>query len=159
MFHKILFYVIENLLFVNKDFKLANKLLNILEISHLKNSNVRKISGGEKQRVAIARALMKKPKLLLLDESFNALDVEIKNKIQEEIKILQKEFALSIFLISHQIDDLFNLCDEVYLFKEGEIVNKIEKEEKEIICEVKDGKIVLENIEFTRVRVKIEKIF
>ncbi len=69
-----------------------------------------KISGGQTQRIGIARALIKKPSILILDESTNSLDNETENKILDNIKKLKKE--LTIILISHNNNSL-KICDKV----------------------------------------------
>jgi len=64
----------ENVLFVNDDKALAQRLLEMTELSRLSHRNVKGLSGGQKQRVSLCRAMMKKPKLLLMDEPLSALD-------------------------------------------------------------------------------------
>ena len=69
-----------------------------------------KISGGQSQRIGIARALIKKPSILILDESTNSLDSRTENQIFESIKKLQNE--LTIILISHSNNSL-EICDKI----------------------------------------------
>jgi molybdate transport system ATP-binding protein len=120
--------VIENLLFVKNDKKLALKLLDMVEMTPFKNRMPANLSGGQKQRVAIARALMKQPKILLLDEALSALDEEVKEKIKREILIIHKEFKLTTFMISHQKEDFINLADNILMFNNGKVklINELE---------------------------------
>jgi len=113
--------VIENLLFVKKDEKLALKLLDMVEMTPFKNRMPANLSGGQKQRVALARALMKQPKILLLDEALSAIDEEVKEKIKKEILIIHNEFKLTTFMISHQKDDFIDLANKILKFNNGEV--------------------------------------
>jgi len=120
--------VIENLLFVKKDKKLAKKLLDIVEMTPFINRMPYNLSGGQQQRVAIARALMKQPKILLLDEAMSALDEEVKDKIKNELLIIHNEFKLTTFMISHQKNDFVDLVDGILLFNNGKVNIKTELE-------------------------------
>ena len=111
--------VIDNLLYVNKNLDLATHLLNTMNIYHLKTRDVNSLSGGEKQRVAIARALMKRPKLLLMDEPFSALDEEMKFKLKDYLKNLQKEFSFSIIFVSHSLKESLYLADFILKIDKG----------------------------------------
>jgi len=109
----------KNLLYVNHDVELANHLLKITELHSLKDRYPHTLSGGQKQRVALARALMSKPKLLLLDEPLSAIDEDLREKLQEEILSLHKEFGTTTILVSHSKKEIENLCDRVLVIKDG----------------------------------------
>jgi len=113
--------VIENLLFVKNDKKLAYKLLEMTEIENLKNRYPSALSGGQKQRVALCRALMRKPKILLLDEPFSALDPKIREKLQNEISFLHKEFNLTTIMVSHSPSEIYRLANKMIEIKKGEV--------------------------------------
>jgi len=113
--------VIENLLFVKNDKKLAYKLLEMTEIENLKNRYPSALSGGQMQRVALCRALMRKPKILLLDEPFSALDPKIREKLQNEISFLHKEFNLTTIMVSHSPSEIYRLANKMIEIKKGEV--------------------------------------
>jgi len=114
--------VLENLLYVNKDIKLANKLLDITELNELKNRFPQTLSGGQKQRVSLCRALMNKPKLLLMDEPLSALDPEMRTKLQNEILTLHKEFKTTTIMVSHDPSEIYRLSNRVVVLNQGQII-------------------------------------
>lgn len=114
--------VIENLLYVNKDKKLANDLLEITELSELKNRLPQTLSGGQKQRVSLCRALMNRPKLLLMDEPLSALDPTMRTKLQSEILTLHKEFNTTTIMVSHDPSEIYRLSNRVVVLNNGQII-------------------------------------
>ena len=111
----------ENLLYVSKDKELADYLLEITELSKLKTRYPGTLSGGQKQRVALCRALMNRPKLLLLDEPLSAVDEDMREKLQEEILSLHKEFGTTSVLVSHSKSEIEMLCDRSLVIKDGKV--------------------------------------
>ncbi len=120
--------VIENLLFVSKDRELAEYLLKITELVELKSRYPKSLSGGQKQRVAIARAIMKKPKLLLMDESLSALDNNMRLKLQKEIKLLHEKFNMTTIMVSHDSVEVYRLANKVLFLKDGKIITNKDKD-------------------------------
>ncbi|RHX94655.1 ABC transporter ATP-binding protein [Leptospira yasudae] len=84
---------------------LVDDILEIFEIQNIADSYPRYLSGGQKQRVALARALIGKPGLLLLDEPFAALNLELKEKMKEELKKIQRLFQVPVVVVSHDPED------------------------------------------------------
>lgn len=115
--------VLENLLYVNKELALANKLLEITNLSELKNRYPNTLSGGQKQRVSLCRALMKKPKILLMDEPLSALDSSMRTKLQNEILTLHKEFGTTTIMVSHDPNEMYRLSSRVVVLNNGKIIN------------------------------------
>lgn len=80
------------------------------------------LSGGQKQRVAIARALASKPKILLCDEATSALDPKTTKSILELLKNLNKTLAITIVIITHEMDVIKTICDRVAIMEGGKVV-------------------------------------
>ena len=89
--------------------------------------HVSKYSLGMRQRLGIAQAIMEKPRLLILDEPFNGLDVQGVKDIRELLMSLQKQ-GVTILLASHYDEDIRTLCEEVYLVREHRIRKKAESD-------------------------------
>jgi len=115
--------VMENLLFVNKDKELANKLLEMTELGKLKDRLPNSLSGGQKQRVSLCRAMMNRPKLLLMDEPLSALDPAMRTKLQHEILCLHKEFGTTTIMVSHDPSEIYRLSNRVIVLNQGRIIN------------------------------------
>ncbi|WP_172198171.1 ATP-binding cassette domain-containing protein [Campylobacter sp. RM16188] len=113
--------VLKNLLFANNDLKLANHLLDLVELTSLKNAQISKLSGGQKQRVALARALMRKPEIMLLDEPLSALDISMREKLQDYLLKIHREFDMTTILVSHDIAEIYKLTSKVFVLSEGVI--------------------------------------
>jgi len=113
----------ENLLFVNKDRVLANHLLELTELSALRNRLPNTLSGGQQQRVSLCRAMMNRPKLLLMDEPLSALDPAMRTKLQNEILTLHKEFGTTTIMVSHDPSEIYRLASRVFVLDQGKIIN------------------------------------
>ena len=113
----------ENLLFVNRNKKLASHLLEITELSELKSRLPNTLSGGQKQRVSLCRAMMNEPKLLLMDEPLSALDPSMRTKLQNEILTLHKEFGTTTIMVSHDPSEIYRLSNRVIVLSQGKITD------------------------------------
>ena len=114
--------VVDNLLYVKKDKKLASKLLDITELSALAKRSPSTLSGGQKQRISLCRALMNNPKLLLMDEPLSALDPNMRLKLQNEILSLHKEFNTTTIMVSHEPSEIYRLANRVLVMEQGKII-------------------------------------
>lgn len=97
-------------------------LLDLVGLSALHDRYPAQISGGQKQRVGIARALASRPKVLLSDEATSALDPETTRSILGLLKQINKEFGLTIVLITHQMQVIKQVADRVAVIDAGRIV-------------------------------------
>jgi putative spermidine/putrescine transport system ATP-binding protein len=87
------------------------------------------LSGGQRQRVALARALVNKPRVLLLDEPLGALDLKLREQMQEELKTLQKSLGITFVFVTHDQGEALSMADRVAVFNEGKIVQSGSPEE------------------------------
>ncbi len=87
------------------------------------------LSGGQLQRIALARILTLKPRFIVLDEPTSMLDVSVQALIVERLQDVQKEFNLSYLFISHDLELIRYVSDEIVVMHEGQIVEKGEAEQ------------------------------
>lgn len=121
------FTVRENLNFAKKKgdtSQIVDELLELMEIQSLQKSKPENLSGGQKQRVALARAIIRKPKVLLLDEPFSALDDAMRFKLQDYLLHTHKTYHLTTILVSHHLPEIFKLSDQVLVLDKGQLVKK-----------------------------------
>ncbi|ERK17958.1 Nitrate ABC transporter, ATP-binding protein [Pantoea sp. AS-PWVM4] len=93
--------------------------LGRVQMSHALHKRPGEISGGMKQRVGIARALAMKPRVLLLDEPFGALDALTRAHLQDSVMRIQQELNTTIVLITHDVDEAVLLSDRVLMMTNG----------------------------------------
>ena len=105
--------------FIEKE---VNKYLNLVSLIDHKNKYPSQLSGGEKQRIALARSLIVKPKMLLLDEPFTALDPSLRQNLrQETFKIIKDQNIPTIF-VSHDINEAVEVADKLAILSNGKFV-------------------------------------
>ncbi len=95
--------------------------LQLLEIQHIRERNVKTLSGGEQQRTALARALVTEPSVLLLDEPLSALDLKLREKMQLELLSLRRRLGISFLFVTHDQSEAMALSDRVAVMKDGRI--------------------------------------
>ena len=99
----------------------AKEMLEKVGLASYEKKKIKELSGGEQQRVAIARSMVLNPKLLLLDEPLSNLDVHLRDVMRKEIKKIQKQFGVTMIIVTHDQDDAFKLADRVIVINEGHI--------------------------------------
>jgi putative spermidine/putrescine transport system ATP-binding protein len=80
------------------------------------------LSGGQRQRVALARAIVNRPRVLLLDEPLGALDLKLREAMQEELKALQRQLGITFVFVTHDQGEALSMADRVAVFNEGRLV-------------------------------------
>lgn len=103
---------------------LALKTIEMVGLKGYENRKPSELSGGEKQRVALARSLVVKPKILLMDEPFSALDQKLRERMQLEIRKIHKEFKLTTIFVTHDQAEAFKMADEVIVLNKGKIIDR-----------------------------------
>ena len=96
--------------------------LKMLKLDRAVQKYPSQLSGGMQQRAAIARSLVLGADLLLLDEPFSALDAMVKVDLSEELKELQREFGITMIMVTHDQEAAFSLSDRIILMNRGAIV-------------------------------------
>jgi|TARA_B100000959_G_scaffold281221_1_gene344814 putative spermidine/putrescine transport system ATP-binding protein len=107
-----------------KGSSMDRKIDEILEIVNLTGYDLRKpseLSGGQRQRVALARSLINKPKILLLDEPLGALDLKLREKMQVELKNIQRQFKITFIYVTHDQQEALSMSDRIAVFNNGKI--------------------------------------
>jgi NitT/TauT family transport system ATP-binding protein len=106
----------------------ARQWIDLIGLGRFENSYPRQLSGGMKQRVAIARALANRPRVLLMDEPFGALDAQTRAKMQAYLMEIWKNIDITVFFITHDLDEAIYLADRILVLKAnpGEVQELIE---------------------------------
>ncbi len=99
----------------------VNELLALVGLSGKADAYPAMLSGGQKQRVGIARALVHRPEILLCDEATSALDPETTDSILSLLRDVQREFGLTVVLITHDMGVIHQACDRVLVLDQGRI--------------------------------------
>ncbi|MBP5251299.1 MAG: ABC transporter ATP-binding protein [Treponema sp.] len=101
--------------------KICSLLLKKTGLEGFEKRNPSELSGGEEQRVAIARTLAVKPKLILLDEPFSALDIVNRSELLVLLKSLQKNEGITFIMVTHDLEEAKKVSDKIILLKDGRI--------------------------------------
>lgn len=116
-----------------------DEVLNIVGLSDYKDEKVRNFSLGMKQKLAIAMAIYQSPKLVILDEPANGLDIEASSELRKIILKLAGEFMISFLVSSHLIHEVELICDRILIINNGRIVDSC------MVDEIKGKGLTLEN--------------
>ena len=97
----------------------VGEMLELIKLPGYEERASHELSGGERQRVALARALIRKPKVLLLDEPLGALDKKLREKMQLELRALQRSVGITFVFVTHDQEEALTMSDRVAVMSEG----------------------------------------
>jgi iron(III) transport system ATP-binding protein len=101
--------------------KIIDGLLALVKLKDVGQRYPHELSGGQQQRVALARALAPNPQLLLLDEPFSNLDVDLRRHLNLEVREILKEYGIGAILVTHDQEEAFAFGDQIGLLHEGHL--------------------------------------
>lgn len=99
----------------------ADDLLSLVHLDSFGDRKPAQLSGGQRQRVALARALINEPRVLLLDEPLGALDLKLREAMQDELKSLQKRLGITFIFVTHDQTEALSMADSLAIFNNGKI--------------------------------------
>ncbi|MFN8473536.1 MAG: ATP-binding cassette domain-containing protein [Anaerolineae bacterium] len=100
----------------------CDELLDLVGLGGLGQRYPSQLSGGQQQRVAVARALASQPSVLLLDEPFGALDVQIRVQLRQSLKEVQRRLGITTILVTHDQEEAFELADRIGIVDRGRLL-------------------------------------
>ncbi len=110
------------------DMKWINELLERLELAEHAHKNTRQLSGGMRRRLLVAQALVHKPKLVILDEPTAGVDVELRKRLWNYMRELNKQ-GTTILLTTHYLEEAEELCDHVAIINQGRVIESSRMDE------------------------------
>lgn len=102
--------------------QIVQAMLEIVGLEGMENRYPHELSGGQQQRVALARALAPQPDLILMDEPFSNLDVDLRERLSEEVRQILKKQNITMVLVTHDQHEAFALGDLVGVMHEGKVL-------------------------------------
>ncbi|WP_420064024.1 ABC transporter ATP-binding protein [Microbacterium bandirmense] len=99
----------------------VTEALGRVRLDHVADRLPHQLSGGQRQRIALARALILRPQVLLLDEPLGALDKQLREQMQIELKQIQREVGITFIFVTHDQEEALTLSDRVAVFNNGRI--------------------------------------
>lgn len=99
----------------------AEEMLALVKLDGYGDRKPAQLSGGQRQRVALARALVNEPKVLLLDEPLGALDLKLREAMQDELKALQARLGITFVFVTHDQGEALSMADSLAVFNDGKI--------------------------------------
>ena len=101
--------------------RLASVAIESVKLSHVASRLPHQLSGGQRQRIALARALVLRPQVLLLDEPLGALDKQLREEMQVELKRIQREAGITFIFVTHDQEEAMRMSDRIAVFNEGRV--------------------------------------
>ncbi|MBE6129279.1 MAG: ATP-binding cassette domain-containing protein [Erysipelotrichaceae bacterium] len=102
--------------------KRLHELISLLQLEGHEDKYPDRISGGQQQRTALARIMMSNPGILLLDEPFAALDANLREKLQMEMKDLLTEYGQQVIMVTHDRDEAYRMSDAAGVLEDGRLI-------------------------------------
>lgn len=99
----------------------SQEMLGLVKLEAMGARKPNTLSGGQRQRVALARALINRPSVLLLDEPLGALDLKLREQMQEELKALQRQVGITFIYVTHDQGEALAMSDRLAVFNHGRI--------------------------------------
>jgi putative spermidine/putrescine transport system ATP-binding protein len=99
----------------------VKRVLDMVQLTHLRDRLPKELSGGQQQRVAIARALAFDPHLLLLDEPLSALDKKLREEVQQELRELHQRLGMTFICVTHDQHEALSLSDRIAILRDGRL--------------------------------------
>ena len=99
-----------------------DEVVRTLEITDFQHQHPHQLSGGQQQRVAVARALAPRPDILLLDEPFSNMDIELREQIARELRMILKQAGMTAILVTHNQLEAFAMADEIGVIRDGALL-------------------------------------
>lgn len=106
----------------SQQLKLADQYLELVRLEDSRDKMPDELSGGQQQRVALARALAPQPDLILMDEPFSNLDIDLRRRLAADVRDILKSANMTCILVTHDQEEAFSLADHVGVFHRGKMV-------------------------------------
>tara|TARA_B100001250_G_C19801160_1_gene791130 strand:+ start:1261 stop:2199 length:939 start_codon:yes stop_codon:yes gene_type:complete len=135
---------------VKKKDRITDTILKLVALDEKANSYSRSLSGGMKRRLLVAKALVHQPPIIILDEPTAGVDVELRNKLWENVKSLNKQ-GVTVILTTHYLYEAEEMCDRIAIINKGSLValdttkNLLKKIKTKIVKFTLDKKIDIKN--------------
>ncbi len=100
----------------------AHEAIEMVKLTGMEARRPEQLSGGQQQRVALARALVNEPRVLLLDEPLGALDLKLRQEMQQELKALQREVGITFVFVTHDQEEALTMSDRIAVMDEGRLL-------------------------------------
>ena len=102
----------------------VDELLELVQLApaEFRNRYPRQLSGGQQQRVGVARALAARPRVLLMDEPFGAVDAVVRGSLQDETRRIQRALGTTVLFVTHDVDEALRIADRIVVMSAGTVV-------------------------------------
>ena len=142
---------------VKKKERITDTILNLVSLDAQANSYTRSLSGGMKRRLLVAKALVHQPPIIILDEPTAGVDVELRNRLWENVKSLNKQ-GVTVILTTHYLYEAEEMCDRIAIINNGSLValdsteNLLKRIKTKIVKFTLDKKIEIKNDSLTSLK-------